>query len=302
MPLTALRRVVRARRLAPVLVGWLALAIATPSGAAAATETWSKNLYVSSAFLYQDPYGTACTAASTMFMLNMIAAHGTGGRGFGWKSSTVKNDPDNTRDLVSILAWERAHDTLGGTGKGSDAHGWRNALNYFGWGSGAMSDPMRMVYDDLEFTSYAAAVKAAVRAIARYDKPVGMLGWAGGHAQVITGYVVSGEDPQKSDDFTVTSVWFSDPLKSDGFRNVSLTVSQLQTGNIKYRFRAYGETDSPYDDPYKSGFLRSSVDPSSGPSEWYKRWVIVAPIRAQMGIPSTSLPPTTRSPAASAAP
>ena len=41
-----------------------------------------------------------------------------------------------------------------------------------------------------------------------------MLGWAGGHAQVIHGYVVTGEDPRISSDFTVQWVYLSDPLRS----------------------------------------------------------------------------------------
>ena len=35
-----------------------------------------------------------------------------------------------------ILAWERSHDTMT-VGSGTDPHGWRNALNYFGWGPNA---------------------------------------------------------------------------------------------------------------------------------------------------------------------
>ena len=51
----------------------------------------------------------------------------------------------------SILAWERSHDTLAG-GSGSDPHGWRNALNYYGWGSGALASDTR-IYDDFSYRS-----------------------------------------------------------------------------------------------------------------------------------------------------
>ena len=64
-------------------------------------------------------------------MLNFIALRGSGGEGFGWLptlSATVRDQ---------ILAWERSHDTLAG-GRGSDPHGWRNALNYYGWGEAAL--------------------------------------------------------------------------------------------------------------------------------------------------------------------
>lgn len=258
---------------------------------------------MSSSFLYQDPYYTACTAATTMFMLNTIARRGTGGSGFIWRPSTVKNDPANPRDLVSILAWERAHDTLAGTSNGSDAHGWRNALNYFGWGSAALSDPTRMIYNDVEYGSFGSAVHAAVRAIARYDKPVGVLAWAGGHAQVLTGYTVSGDNPVTSDNFTVSYVWLTDPLKSDGSVNRKLSLASFQSGDLHYRFRWYLETDSPYDDPYVAGFLRSSVPPTSGPSEWYHRWVLVLPIRAQLPPPAPApVAPPSRAPIATPTP
>ena len=136
------------------------------------------------------------------------------------------------------------------------------------------------MYDDLEYTSYDAAVHAAVRAIARYRMPVGILGWAGGHAQVMTGYVVDGENPAESDAFTVRYVYISDPLYADHMVNKKLSNATFKGGSWRVRFQAYRETDSPYDDPYKPGWRRSSVASWHGPSEWYRRWVIVAPIRA----------------------
>lgn len=283
-----------------MLACWLVLFSLLP-GTAAASTSWTKNLWMSGTFLYQDPYYTACTSATTMFILNTIARRGTGGAGFIWQPSTVKNDSSNSRDLVSILAWERAHDTLAGTSNGSDAHGWRNAINYFGWGSGAYTDPGRMIYDDVEYASFGSAVHAAVRAIARFDKPVGVLAWAGGHAQVLTGYTVTGEDPATSDSFSVNYLWLSDPLKSDGYVNYRLSLASFQTGDVHYRFRKYLETDSPYDDAYVTGYLRSSVPPTTAPSEWYGRWVLVLPIRAHLplrgpnaapidGLGSTSTP------------
>jgi hypothetical protein len=270
---------------ARVLVATAAAALALGSvvpGVAAASGTWTKNLYASSAFLYQDPYYTACTAADTMIMLNTIALRGTGGPGFIWRTSRTKNDPNDPRDLTSILAWERNNDTLEPGGDGSDAHGWRNALNYFGWGAGAMTDAARMMYTDQAYTSFDDAVHAAVVAIARFNKPVGVLAWSGGHAQVLTGYVATGEDPRRSDAFAVTSVYLSDPLKADGIRNRKLSLSSFASGDLHYRFRWYTYTDSPFDDPYTPGTLQSSVSPTVGPSEWYHRWVIVAPIRSQL--------------------
>jgi hypothetical protein len=280
------------RPLATLAVALLALTVVLP-GTVAGSATWTRNLFVGRAFVYQDPYYTACTAASAMTMLNTIAIRGSGGAGFGWTPYTVKNNTQNRadyRDMTSILAFERAHDTLRALSRGSDAHGWRNALNFYGWGASAMSDPARMVYADRAYGTFDLAVKAAVRAIARWRMPVGVLGWAGGHAQVITGYVVTGADPSVSDAFQVQALYLSDPLKSDGFLNVRVTLASLRSGNLHYRFQAYRETDSPYDDSYTAGFARSSVSAASGSSEWFRRWVIVAPVRS--GLPSQTPTPT----------
>jgi hypothetical protein len=278
------RRPGGARRSLTLVVGLLALFAQSTPAPARAAQTWTTNLYTSRAFLYQDPYGTACTAAATMIMLNTIAYRHTGGATFRWTPTRVKNDPNRTNyhDMTSILLFERAHDTLSTLGAGSDAHGWRNALNAYGWGSASMTDPTRSVYDDLEFTSYDAAVHAAVRAIARYQMPVGILTWAGGHAQVMTGFVVDGDDPRLSDSFTVRYVYLSDPLYGDHVVNTKVSNATFKSGTLRVRFQAYRETDSPYDDTYRAGWKRSSVAPSRGTSEWYHRWVIVAPIRAMV--------------------
>jgi hypothetical protein len=283
------------RRSLALVLGLMALFAQTAPGPVRAAPTWSKNLYDSRAFLYQDPYGTACTAASVMTMLNTIAYRKTGGAGFRWTPYRVKNNTANRsdyRDMTSILWWSRAHDTLSAGGAGSDGHGWRNALNAFGWGNAVMTDSTKRIYDDLEYTSYSSAVHAAVRAIARYRMPVGILAWAGGHAQVMTGYVVDGEDPAVSDAFLVRYVYLSDPLYSNHMVNAKVSSYTFKNGSWKVRFQAYRETDSPYDDPYKSGWKRSSVAASYGPSEWYRRWVIVAPIRAGLPTPDPTPAPT----------
>jgi hypothetical protein len=290
----ALRPPIRARRVwaGPLAALVIALAAVVP-GPAAAAVTWSKNLYVGNAFLYQDPYYTACTAAATMTMLNTIAARGTGGPGFTWTTYKVKHntsDSADRRDMTSILAFARARDTLRSTSAGSDPHGWRNALNYHGWGEAAMTDPSRMVYQDRAYRGFTGAVKAAVRAIARYGMPVGILGWAGGHAQVMTGYVVTGENPAVSSNFEVRYVYLSDPLRKSWIVNKRLSLEQLRSGSLKFRFQSYRESDSPYDDPYTGNVIRSSVRATVGPSEWYRRWVIIAPVRS--GLPDPAPEPS----------
>jgi hypothetical protein len=282
----------RSRHAFVALAGSLLLLAGILPGPALGTTIWRKNLFDARGFLYQDPYYTACTAASAMMMLNFIALAGTGGGGFRWTTHRTKNNPDpaDVRDLTSVLRFERSHDTLAPGSAGSDPHGWRNALNYYGWGIAAMTNPALMVYEDRAFGGFDTALKTAVRAIARFNKPVGMLGWAGHHAQVIHGYVVTGEDPSVSSNFTVSAVYLSDPLRSDGFVNKLVSRANLLGGNLRYRFQSYRAKDSPYDDPYEPGFLYSSVQ--SPASEWYRRWVIVAPVRDGLPAPTPTPDPS----------
>ena len=265
---------------------------------ASASATWSRNLFLRHAFLYQDPYYTGCTAASVMMMLNMIAYRGTGGDSFIWTPTRTKNSSDlaNTRDLTSILAFERANDTLRPTSAGSDAHGWRNALNAYGWGETTMTDPSRRVYEDRAYPKRMRAIRVAIKSIARRGMPVGILGWAGGHAQVMTGYVVTGQDPRVSNHFKVRYVYLSDPLRKDKAINRRLSRRQLRYGPVRLRFQWYRETDSPYDDPLTPGTIRSSVRPARGPSEWYHRWVIVRPVRSAPAVAPTPTPTPTPTP------
>jgi hypothetical protein len=251
-------------------------------GRAAAVTTWRYNTYRSAGYLTQDPYSTACTAASTMMMLNFVALSGTGGNGFRWRTNRVKSSATDPFDLLTVFWFARGHDTLASTGHGSDAHGWRNALNHYGWGDAAMIDPTKRIYEDRAYGTFDTAIRASVVAIARYHKPVGVLAWAGGHAQVITGYVVSGHNPAVSGNFAVTAVYLSDPLYKDGLVNRLVTMTDLRSGSLTYRFRAYTETDSPFDDPYTAGYKQSSV--ASMDSEWYRRYVVILPIRG--GLPA----------------
>jgi hypothetical protein len=148
---------------------------------------------------------------------------------------------------------------------GSDPHGWRNALNYYGYGSLEAG-----VYADQAFDSYTAAAKAAIIALAQTGKPVGILGWAGRHAQILNGFVVSGADPATgSTAFTIQTIYITDPLASDGYRNYGITSATWQSGNSQIAFVPYHETDSPYTDP---------IDGQVGKTEWYGKWVIIAPI------------------------
>jgi len=230
------------------------------------------NLFLAAQFRFQDPNWAACTATSVRSMLNFIAVHRTGGPGFVWRP----NNWGSTRD--HILAWERAHDTMSG-GYGSDPHGWRNAMNDFGWGSGAMRAGSR-IYEDVAVGTYDGAMKTAVRALIATRKPVGLLGWRGKHAQMLTGYYGLAGNPFARDAFghytnafTVAGFFITDPLRASLEVNQKISYKALRyTTNYRKRFQRYYQTDSLLDDPYTPGF-RVSKD------EWYGRYVLILPIR-----------------------
>jgi hypothetical protein len=230
------------------------------------------NLYVARGFAFQDPNMAACTAAAARSMLNFIALRQTGGDGFAWSVTNWNSVRDR------ILAWERAHDTLPG-GTGSDPHGWRNALNYFGWGEGALDAGYR-VYDDRAYGTYENAVRDAIRQLVRTKKPVGLLAWRGGHAQMMTGYYGLHGNPFARDStgkylnaFTVTGFYITDPLRKSGIVNRGVRWSTLKS-SIDYtiRFQRYYERDSTQDDPYTPGFIPAR-------DEWYKKFVLILPFR-----------------------
>jgi hypothetical protein len=216
-------------------------------------------MYSPAAERWQDPDYTACTAASTESMLNTISSAGSAA-GFVWHATTSYSTQE------SILAFERDNMTMLTTSAGTDPHGWRNALNYYGWGSIDAG-----VYRDAAYGSFDGAAKAAVSAIALTHKPVGILAHSGGHAEFITGYQVTGADPATgSSAFTVVSVDLTDPLRSDGHRDTTVTYAQWRSGGAWVRFSQYLQTDSPYVDP---------IDGQVGRTEWYGKWVIVEPVK-----------------------
>ena len=139
--------------------------------------------------------------------------------------------------MTSILSFARSHDTLAVGRPGSDPHGWRNALNYYGWGAAALTDASKRVYDDHAYTSFDAALKEAVTSIARFRMPVGVLARAGGHAQVATGYVVTGEDPATSDDFVVNGLYIVRPAAVRRHRQPLHHPATLLSGSLRYRFQ-----------------------------------------------------------------
>jgi hypothetical protein len=127
------------------------------------------------------------------------------------------------------------------------------------------------VYEDRAFTTFDAAAKAVVHAVAVYGKPVGILAWRGGHAQFVTGYSVTGSDPRTgSMSFIVNGVNLTDPLKTDAMRDKWITTATWRSGPAKIAFKPYAQKDSPLIDP---------IGGKSGNAEWYGRWVVIVPVQ-----------------------
>jgi hypothetical protein len=231
------------------------------------------NLFVWSGFRYQDPNAYACTSTSALDMLNFIGLHKTGGDGFIWK----KNLSGSMRDYM--LRWARVHDTLPG-GHGSDPHGWRNLLNFFGWGASAVWAGPNRVYDDRAYGTFEGAMTDTIRALVKTRKPVGLLGRGGAHALMVTGYYGLTGDPFAKDTagnytnrITLGGFYVTDPLSSSKMTSKAVTWHTLKfSGDYRIRFKPYYETDSTLDDPYTPGVKRSR-------DEWYKRFVVILPMR-----------------------
>lgn len=240
-----------------------------PTEVAPPLPAWSMNLFSKSVFRYQNPDLNGCISAATVDMLNLIAQApesdlpppGGGSlpqNSLRWTISTSWNTQKN------IMWFERKHMTMVDTDKGSDPHGWRNGLNYFGWGS------MRAdMYRDVAYRSYAEAARAVVDSVARTGKPVGILAWEGGHAQYVTGYTVQGQDPRVGDNYTIVGVFLTDPLREDTLVNTFISYLSWRTGPFYYRFSRDKQTDSPYADP---------IDGKVGNVEWEGKWVVLQPV------------------------
>ncbi|MGH2467207.1 MAG: hypothetical protein ACRDGL_05710 [Candidatus Limnocylindrales bacterium] len=245
------------------------------AGAASADvgSTHRLDLYDPAGVRFQQPDAHACVAAAGLMMLDMAAtANDPGLAGSTWTPTVLYSVQE------AMLAWARGHDTLSSSGSGTDPHGWRNLMNYYGWGSIEAG-----VYADRSFTSFDAAVKATVVAVARYHLPVGLLMEAGVHADLVTGYDVTGADPATgSTAFTLNGLYLTDPWQSHAHLDTYVAAEALRsTGASDIRFVPYTQTDSPYRDP---------VDGQIGRAEWYGRWVIIAPTKATVPAPAPTPP------------
>jgi hypothetical protein len=256
-----------------------------PAGPSVLPTTWTLDIYDRRSPRYQDPDLTACTAAATLSMLNTIAYNRAAAASaatappfavvpatalpsavtsapppFVWKPTTSFSAQE------SILRFERAHMTMRKSSNGSDPHGWRNALNYFGWGSIEAG-----VYRDAAYTTLISAERAVVMAVATYHKPVGVDSLDGKHAQYVTGYRVVGDDPRTgSTNFRILGVYVTDPWRLARYRDKYVTAEQWGWGFTWLRLAPYRQFDSPYRDP---------IDGHVGRTEWYGKWVIIEPVK-----------------------
>jgi hypothetical protein len=142
------------------------MAILVGQAATPTRATYYFNVFDGRAIRYQNPDQTACTSTSTIVMLNTMfyASAATGAastRGSASAATFVWKPTVSYNMQKSILRWERGHMTMLLSTPGSDVHGWRNALNYFGWGSITAG-----VYADYSYKTFTEAALAAVRALA----------------------------------------------------------------------------------------------------------------------------------------
>lgn len=255
--------------MASVFISLIAvMAVLFGQAATPARATYVYDIYDSRSVRYQNPDETACTAAASLIMLNTAyyAASKTsiGGSGKASETAFVWKPTVSYKSQESILKWERGHMTMPLYKPGADVHGWRNALNYYGWGSIDAG-----VYKDLSYTTFDQAIKATVREIAMTNEPVGILSEYGSHAQIATGYSVTGADPRTGSlDFKVNGVYLTDPLRERRFTDHYVPYQEWKTtGQPLVRFFPFLQVDSVIKDP---------IDGQIGRREWWKKFVIVA--------------------------
>jgi hypothetical protein len=253
----------------------LAAVIAVLVGQAATPTpaTYYYNVFVSGAIRYQNPDLTACTAAMTQSMLNTIYYNSA--KPLSAITAVQAAQPSlawtptlTYKSQSYILRYERSHMTMSPVTPGSDVHGWRNALNFYGWGSIDAG-----VYADLSYKTFDEAAKATVHEIAMTNEPVGILSEFGSHAAMATGYSVTGADPRTGSlDFKVNGVYLTDPLRERRVTNHYFSYQEWKFGPPLVRFWPFEQVDSVIKDP---------IDGQVGVHEWWRKFVIVAPAGVQ---------------------
>jgi hypothetical protein len=197
--------------------------------------TGSINLYRSGVFSTQRK-SSWCVGAAIQMMKNIV--RGQSDRSYANQETYQRS----ARSLDLYIAGDGA--------KGSDPEGWAAALRVHGAGD---------TYHVVEKRNFRRAVRAAVRALRKTGKPVGLLVGHGSHAWVLTGFSATA-DPGVTDSFEVTAVYAMGPLyprpKHYGFDpppNKRVTIDRL-----------------------RSRFLTRYHD-RLGPSRWDGSYVIIVP-------------------------
>ncbi|OHA47137.1 MAG: hypothetical protein A3A80_00915 [Candidatus Terrybacteria bacterium RIFCSPLOWO2_01_FULL_44_24] len=181
---------------------------ATPTPSVApAPSVYKLNLYRKGAFVTQKTYKW-CVGATTQMMINIIK--GTNNKSY-----------DTQKAMYDYAV---AHTMYDYPYAGSDPQGSVAALEHFGGGD----------YRWVNSSSFSAAVRSAVRAIALTGRPVRLSVAHGTHAWVLNGFVTD-KDPAQSKDFKVLYVYVSGPLypmqQKNGYDmppNTKLSVASLK--------------------------------------------------------------------------
>ena len=251
-----------------VAVAALAVLVAAPMVAAAGPVTRTLDVYDPRAALWQDPDKLACTSAAAQMMLNLVAYEATAEyfaparQPRGRAGSTLAPRHVAPDDGVDARLRALEHDDARVVRRvRSTRLAQRPQLLRLGLGQG------RGVRGSA-YPSFDEAARAVVVALAE-SRPVGILARAGGHAQLVTGFVVSGEDPRAGGEFTILGVYVTDPLLSAGMRDAFVSLDTWRSGASTIRFAPYLQADSPF---------RDAIDGNAGTTEWYGKWVVVEPV------------------------
>jgi hypothetical protein len=191
--------------------------------------TGKVDLYMAGVFSTQRTL-TWCVGASVQIMLNIV----------------LGRHDHSTSGQRRFMRYARLHDGASGL-LGTNALGWRAALNHFDHGTG---------YHVSADGTLRQAIHTAARRLRLTGHPVGLLVMRGSHAWVMSGFEADA-DPAVTGHFRVTAVYFEGPLypigQSNGF-------------------------DMPPDSRLTVGALRHFMPPYDAPgTSWHHRFLTVQP-------------------------
>jgi len=184
--LDSLARTARALLVA-VALATLTVGVAPGDPVAAALPPWNGgiDLYRDGVFTTQKTWRW-CTAADVQIMRNI----------------RYRQEDHSRAGQERYYDYMRAHNRYPvAASDGVDPAGWTAGLRRF------VDDRYRRV----DSTSFASALRSAVKSLRRTNLPVGITVARGGHAWVLTGFTATA-DPARTNDFSVTSVRVVGPL------------------------------------------------------------------------------------------